>query len=104
LTLVAPEWGHLVDPRKADALGFTGEEDEKVTKVQWVEGDPEAPLIKPAAPVAVLEVPLVTGWELLTPSEKAELKIKVAREVAGIDPLTHPAERFNPERDIPTGR
>jgi len=104
LTLVAPEWGHLVDPRKADALGFTGEEDEKVTKVQWVEGNPEAPLVAPAEPVALVDVPLVTGWELVAPSEKAELKIKVAREVAGLDPLTHPAEPFNPERDIPAGR
>lgn len=104
LTLVAPEWGHLVDPRKADALGFTGEIDDKVTKVQWVEGNPEAPLLKPAEPVVLADVPLLTGWELVQPSQKAELKIKVAREVAGMDPLTHPAEPFKPERDIPIGR
>ena len=101
---MAPEWGHLVDPRKADALGFTGEEDEKVTKVQWVEGNAEAPVIKPAEPVVLEDVPLLTGWELVQPSQKAILKIKVAREVAGMDPLTHPADPFNPLRDIPTGR
>lgn len=104
LTLVAPEWGHLVDPRKAEALGFTGELDEKLTKVQWVEGNPDAPVIKPEEAAPVPEVPILTGWELVAPSEKAELKIKVAREVAGLSPLTHPAEPFNPERDIPRGR
>jgi len=104
LTLVAPEWGHLADPRKADALGFTGELDEKLTKVQWVEGNPDAPVIKPEDPVALPDIPLLTGWELVPSAEKVELKIKVAREVAGLSPLTHPAEPFNPERDIPRGR
>lgn len=102
LTLVAPEWGHLTDPRKADALGFAGEIDESaVQKVKWVEGQlaepaPEKPDASEGPALAVLE-----GWEPLVGSERTFLRAKVAREVAGMSPQSHPADKFNVERDTP---
>ncbi len=102
LTVVAPEWGHLVDPRKADALGFTGEIDESAQKVKWVEGqltEPVAEKVEDAAPVAMVAV--LGGWEPVAANQRAELRAKVAREVVGLTPDNFHAELFNRERDTP---
>jgi hypothetical protein len=77
LTLVAPEWGHSIDPRKADALGFTGEIDDGApTKIQWVEGNPDAPVIKSKEPVALQRCRSSRAGELVPPLERADLKIR----------------------------
>ncbi len=112
LTLVAPDWGYLSDPRKADALGFIGEEDEKVKKVVWSEGPPEgkekdasnAELPSGEKPDVMPEILVYTGWEGVNPRMLSELRAKVSREVAGMYPRTHPAQPFNQERDFPVIR
>jgi hypothetical protein len=41
LTTVAPQWGILSDPRRADALGFTVETTEEIKPVKWTEARPD---------------------------------------------------------------
>ncbi len=108
LTLVAPEWGHIADPRRADALGFTGEIDDSQSKPKWVEGQTDDAVAeksdKPQDAPVVEEIPVLTGWEGLRANTRAMLKAKVSREVAGLSPQTYPAEPFNPNRDTPSGQ
>ena len=107
LTLVAPEWGNLTDPRKADALGFTGEVDDTGDKVKWVEGQvessqPGAENVREKANLP--EVAVLNGWELVAGSERTLLRSKVAREVAGLSSANFPAAPFDPERDTPSAQ
>jgi hypothetical protein len=112
LTLVAPEWGILSDPRRAESLGFhVDEPDEKSRegsgKRVWREGaqasDPEPVVVDPNV-VVVVPSPL-NGWENLnSEEEKKTLKAKVAREVAGMNADRNPARPFDPKRDTPTVR
>lgn len=107
LTLVAPEWGNLTDPRKADALGFTGEVDDAADKVKWVEGQVDASLasVENVREKATLpEVAVLNGWELVVGRERVLLRSKVAREVAGLSAANFPAAPFDPERDTPAAQ
>jgi hypothetical protein len=107
LTLVAPEWGNLTDPRKADALGFMGEVDDAADKVKWVEGQVEASQASAEnvhEKANLPEVAVLNGWELVVGSEKVLLRSKVAREVAGLSSSNFPAAPFDPERDTPAAQ
>lgn len=112
LTLVAPQWGILVDPRRAESLGFhVDEPDEKgktgAAKTVWREGaqasEPEPVVVDPRVPVVVPA--LLGGWEnFSSEEEKKTIKAKVAREVAGLNAERNPARPFDPLRDTPTVR
>ncbi len=104
VTMVSPEWGLLTDPRRADALGFTGEVEEKdknVSKVVWLEGNKTPAVEEEVKEAPVREVAVLSGWEPLREEEKALLLAKMARESAGMSPETHPAESFDAKRDMP---
>lgn len=110
LTVVAPEWGILVDPRRAESLGFhVDEPDEKekagAAKAVWREGasagDPE-PAAADSNKNAIVPV-LLKGWEgVPSEEEKRRLKTKVSQEVAGLNAERNPARPFDPRRDTPT--
>jgi hypothetical protein len=112
ITLVAPEWRILVDPRRAESLGFhVDEPDEKGaasgTKTVWREGaqatDPEPVVVDPKIPL-VTPV-MIHGWEAMSSEEERKmLQAKVSREVAGLNPERNPARLFDPKRDNPTVR
>lgn len=109
LTTVAPEWGILSDPRRADALGFEAEASEEAAPVKWTEARPgEVPAVTTggaaAAASAKPESTMLTGWERLPERVGKALKQKVAKEVGGLTAANTPAAPFDPERDVPTVR
>jgi hypothetical protein len=109
LTTVAPEWGVLGDPRRADALGFNVETTEPVKTPKWSEaGSGEVPpdanegaAGRVAAPKAVVSL---TGWEGVPEALRKALKLKISKEVGGLTSANTPAVPFDPERDLPTVR
>ena len=107
LTTVAPEWGILADPRRADALGFSVETTEVVKTVKWSEARPGELPQDPAGELdekgaAGMEVLSLTGWERVPEALRKTLKLKVAKEVGGLSSTNTPAAPFDPERDLPT--
>jgi hypothetical protein len=105
---VAPEWGILADPRRADALGFTVESTEEVKVVKWTEARPDE-LPQEANEGAEgkrvsRDVSTLSGWENVPDDLRNTLKIKIAKEVGGITSANTPAAPFDPERDLPTVR
>jgi hypothetical protein len=109
LMTVAPEWGVLADPRRAEALGFNVETPEEVKVVKWSEARPgelpqeaaEGAEGKVAAP---REVVSLTGWERIPDRLQKTLKLKVSKEVGGLTSANTPAVPFDSERDLPTVR
>ena len=109
LTTVAPEWGVLADPRRAEALGFNVEATEEVKAVKWSEARPgelpqeaaESPEDKVPAPREFVNL---TGWERIPDRLQKALKLKVSKEVGGLTSKNTPAVPFDPERDLPTVR
>ncbi len=105
LTVVAPEWGVLADPRRADALGFSVEASDAPKNLKFTELSPEEAAKKDGvkADATPLQKPvmLVTGWENLRDDLRKSLKSKVSKEVGGLNPGNTPAVRFDPERDLP---
>ncbi len=109
LTTVAPEWGVLADPRRAEALGFNVDTVEEVKIVKWSEARPgEVPQEvedgadgKAATP---REVVTLTGWERIPENVRKALRLKVIKEVGGLTSANTPAAPFDPERDFPTAR
>ena len=106
VTMVSPDWGLLTDPRRADALGFTGEIEEKkvVSTVVWLEGNAPPTADAPPKEEPVLVVPVLNGWESLREGERTLLMAKIAKEAAGMSPKTHPAEPFQASRDMPSAQ
>jgi hypothetical protein len=109
LTTVAPEWGILSDPRRADALGFGVEAAEEATPVKWTEARPDevsggGTAGGTVAASAKPETSVLTGWERLPERLGKALKQKVAKEVGGLTAANTPAAPFDPERDVPTVR
>jgi hypothetical protein len=108
LTTVAPQWGILSDPRRADALGFTVETTEEIKPVKWTEVRPdELPQDSNAGASgsgASRDVTTLNGWESVPEALRAVLKLKVAKEVGGLTSANTPAVPFDPERDLPTVR
>ena len=109
LTTVAPEWGVLADPRRAEALGFNVEITEEVKAVKWTEARPdelpqEADAGGEGKAAKPREVVTLTGWERIPDSVQKVLKLKVIKEVGGLTSANTPAAPFDPERDFPTVR
>ncbi len=110
LTTVAPEWGVLADPRRAEALGFNVDTTEEVKPVKWTEARPdevpeEAIVGGSAKGVgAPREVLSLTGWERVPEGLRKSLKLKISKEVGGLTSSNTPAAPFDPERDLPTVR
>jgi hypothetical protein len=105
VTMVSPDWGLLTDPRRADALGFTGEvEEKKVVKTRWIEGNTPPPAEPVAEEPPPRQVEVLTGWEPLREEERQLLLAKIAKESAGMMPGSHPAESFQAKRDMPGGQ
>jgi hypothetical protein len=112
LTLVAPQWGILADPRRAESLGFhVDEPDDKAkaaaAKAVWREGaqasDPEPVAVDPNVKTVTPEQ--INGWEAFSSEEeKKNLRAKVSREVAGMNAERNPARPFDYKRDMPTVR
>jgi hypothetical protein len=108
LTVMAPEWGILVDPRKADALGFSlPEKDEAQKRIIWSEGETterKASLNDSAKNSATIKAPkLIRGWEYFADEdERRTLQSKVSREVAGLTAQLNPAKPFDPKKDVPS--
>ncbi|MEY5024862.1 MAG: hypothetical protein RLZZ244_390 [Verrucomicrobiota bacterium] len=108
ITLMAPEWGILADPRRADSLGFYSEEPDPTEKgPDWTEGTPATPAPKlkkdpkKSATQHVAKPVLLRGWEGLPERARIALQTKVAREVAGLSPANFPARAVEPARDLP---
>jgi hypothetical protein len=106
--LMAPEWALLIDPRRADNLGFHTDEGPEAPSADWTEGDavPSVPklggaLMKGQRFVATPTV--LTGWESVSdPATLKFLQTKVAREAGGMHPGNYPARPVDPEMDLPT--
>jgi hypothetical protein len=98
----------LVDPRRADALGFTVETTEEVKVVKWTEARPDElpqePLEGAENKGGSHEVTTLNGWERVPEAMRTVLKLKIAKEVGGITSANTPAAPFDPERDLPTVR
>lgn len=108
LTTVAPEWGVLSDPRRADALGFGLDSTEEVKPVKWSEARPgeipEKEAEAAAREIPPREVATLSGWEGVPEALREAMKLKIAKEVGGLTPANTPAAPFDPERDLPTVR
>lgn len=101
-TTVAPEWGILSDPRRADALGFSSEPEESIKPVKWVEGQLDVPK-EPALENkdAPRRVEVLSGWESVRREAQVILREKLAKEVGGLTPANCPAAPFDMQRDVP---
>jgi hypothetical protein len=108
LTLMAPEWGILADRRRADALGFNVETMEEVKAVKWSEANsvelPKAAEEPVDKGIDLREVATLSGWEKVPEHLRAVLKLKIVKEVGGLDVANTPAVAFDPDRDLPTVR
>ncbi len=108
LTVMAPRWEILVDPRRADALGFSlPEKNENQKKIVWSEGETteRKPNQKDTTEhgTSIRTPKLLRGWESISnDEEKRALQSKVAREVAGLSAHLNPARPFDPKKDIPS--
>jgi len=107
LVLMAPEWGVLADPKRADNLGFHTEEVTEVATAEWEEGDvpPKVPKLKDLGVSTqrfVANPVVLNGWEAIADeATRKALQTKVARESAGLTPANFPARAVDPEFDLP---
>lgn len=105
--LMAPEWGLLADPRRAENLGFHIEEAAEAPPEEWVEGEAVPPVPKLGRSGLkgqrfVATPTLLKGWETLDEATRKFLQTKVAREAGGMHPGNYPARPVNPDVDLPT--
>ena len=109
IILMAPEWGILADPRRADSLGFRTEDGPEAPPEKWAEGPVAkgAPTGRPPVTLRgqrLVSKPVVlNGWEIVSdPVTRKALEMKVAREVGGMNPGNYPARPVDPAVDLPT--
>ena len=104
LVVMAPEWGILSDPKRADNLGFYTEEVNEKSG-EWIEGASSTPAIPKESKIGplrfVAKPTIYTGWERMTDvAARKALETKISREAAGLNARNYPARPVDPAVDF----